>query len=132
MRRTFTPAELQGDLTLIQCGSLFNSDFYRSAFEAQVGLRLGPKGDVPPRKWVYVKTGTEATLALAEQLLRNVDDLLSAGPQFRPLIYHPRTLRKRVMSVAKTCDVLCVAPVPSLSPGPTVSHPGSGGKSGSG
>lgn len=89
MRRSFSTFELSGEIEALLCGGLFKSEFYRSAFETQVDLRLGRPASGEERSWTRVETGVEASLAIAERLFDGRDHFSDLEPTYRPFVFHP-------------------------------------------
>lgn len=87
LRRFFSQDQLASGLNLVQCGGLLSNDFYRTAFESQVDMRLR-SGVAKPGKlaWNRVTTGVAGCLKLAEKLTVGDDELVQMEYQFRPLI----------------------------------------------
>lgn len=94
LQRRFSTDRLAAGLVLVQSGSLLTNDFYRSAYENQLRLRLGSLGpDSPSISWVNTRTGIDAALRLAGRLatgkgLADDDSGLSEG--LRPVVAHYR------------------------------------------
>jgi N-acetylglucosamine kinase-like BadF-type ATPase len=87
MRRRFSSAEISQGATIVQCGSLLANDFYRTAFESQVRMRLSAgTGTSEAIKWEPTKNGLSAVMNLARRLPGDVTDLLECSTKFRPVI----------------------------------------------
>lgn len=70
LRRRLEPEQFSRGLTLVQSGSLLSHDFYRNAFENQLNLRLGSLSPQDaPVTWINTRTGIDASLMLAQQLV---------------------------------------------------------------
>jgi N-acetylglucosamine kinase-like BadF-type ATPase len=87
LRRFFSQDQLASGLNLVQSGGLLSNEFYRTAFESQVDMRLR-SGTVKPIKlaWNRVTTGVAGSLRLAEGLTVGNDEFVHIEQQFRPLI----------------------------------------------
>ncbi|MCG5431987.1 hypothetical protein LV457_06740 [Mycobacterium sp. MYCO198283] len=87
LRRRFTLEELSRGLKLVQCGSLLNNYFYRSAFEAQIEMRLRSGFESQVRiEWDRALTAEGACLALARRMSSEHRDLVRLPIEFRPTI----------------------------------------------
>lgn len=92
LQRRFTSDHLATGLVLVQSGSLLFNDFYRSAYESHLQLRLGSLGpDAAPINWINTRTGIDSALRLARRLATNGDltrgnDGLPVG--LRPVVAH--------------------------------------------
>jgi N-acetylglucosamine kinase-like BadF-type ATPase len=87
LRRQFQRSELADRLRVVQCGSLLGNQFYRTAFEAQIAMRLL----VPDHKqaqfdWHRVITAGDATVQLARDLSACADQYLELDQAFRPAV----------------------------------------------
>ncbi|MCF6389366.1 hypothetical protein L2K20_20530 [Mycobacterium sp. MBM] len=87
VRRRFTADELAGGIRLVQCGSLLNNVFYRSAFESQIEMRLrvGFEKQVAIT-WDRALTGTESCVNMARKLTVSQLDIMRLPVEFRPSI----------------------------------------------
>lgn len=87
IRRRYSKEEIQKGLSLVQCGSLLANDFYRTAFESQVRMRLAAGLTGPETlRWTYTKNGIAAVMNLAQKLPNWPEDLLRGSLTFRPVI----------------------------------------------
>lgn len=86
VRRRFSRDDMEAGFSVVQCGSLLLSDFYKAAFEAQVQMRLGSGTDSMAIEWIQAKNGIEASMALARRLEGDVSDLMQVAPEYRPVI----------------------------------------------
>jgi N-acetylglucosamine kinase-like BadF-type ATPase len=86
VRRRFTPEQLEAGLTLVQCGSLLANDFYRSAFEGQVRMRLASGREEAGITWLRTKNGIESVMNLAQRLPTDTTDLMQISTGHRPAI----------------------------------------------
>lgn len=87
IRRRFSQDDLSDRVpTLVQCGSLLANDFYRSAFESQVRMRLSPGREGETISWLRTKNGIEAVMNLAQRLPGDTSDLLEVSLTYRPAI----------------------------------------------
>lgn len=90
IRRHFSPERQAEGLSLIECGGLVSNDFYRSAFEAQVEMRLLSGAAQPAEiSWKKVGTGVAAAINLARELAEQENDLMDVDLTFRPVIVRP-------------------------------------------
>lgn len=89
LRRTFGRDELGRGIKIVECGSLLGNEFYRSAFEAQVEMRLRSGSDHHASiQWTHVVTGTEAAVNLARGLADSSWSFTEIPAPFRPLVVH--------------------------------------------
>lgn len=87
VRRRFTVDELWAGIRLVQCGSLLNNVFYRSAFESQIEMRLRSGFDKQVVvTWDRALTGSASCVALARRLAAPHIDLMRLSVEFRPSI----------------------------------------------
>lgn len=86
LRRRFESVELEGGLRVVQCGSLLANQFYRTAFEAQVAMRLLVSNHEAQFQWNRVITAEEAAVKLARGLAANADQHLGLDLAYRPAV----------------------------------------------
>lgn len=85
IRRRLTTDELAGGIRLVECGSLLNNPFYRSAFESQIDMRLRSGLEKPVAiSWDRALTGSGACVALARRLTEPHLDIMRLPVEFRP------------------------------------------------
>ena len=87
VRRRFTADELSQGIRLVECGSLLNNVFYRSAFEAQIEMRLrsGFEKQVAIT-WDRALTGSASCVSLARRLTAPHLDIIRLPVEFRPSV----------------------------------------------
>ncbi|MGA5541348.1 BadF/BadG/BcrA/BcrD ATPase family protein [Mycobacterium sp. NPDC051198] len=87
VRRRFTADELSDGIRLVECGSLLNNVFYRSAFESQIEMRLrsGFERQVVIT-WDRALTGSESCVNMARRLTAPHLDIMRLPVEFRPSI----------------------------------------------
>lgn len=87
VRRRLSSDELASGVRLVECGSLLNNLFYRSAFEAQIEMRLRSGQEKPVSiTWDRALTGSGACVALAQRLTKPHLDMLRLPVEFRPSV----------------------------------------------
>lgn len=87
VRRRFTAEELSAGIRLVQCGSLLNNLFYRSAFEGQIEMRLRSGFDQRVSvTWDRALTGSESCVNMARRLRQPHLDIMRLPVEFRPSI----------------------------------------------
>lgn len=87
VRRRFTIDELARGIRIVECGSLLNNPFYRSAFESQIEMRLRSGFDKQVVvSWDRALTGSASCVALARRLASSHIDLMRLAVEFRPSI----------------------------------------------
>jgi N-acetylglucosamine kinase-like BadF-type ATPase len=87
LRRALSLRDLAAGIKVVQCGGVLGSEFYRSAFETQVEMRL--RSESPLRadvRWQRVPTAVEAAVNLAKSLRESTDDILALANAFRPAV----------------------------------------------
>lgn len=87
LRRRLATDQLEDGLSIVQCGSVFESPFYRSSFEAMVSISLyGTTDTADLIHWEPVGDGREAASRLAHTVHHDPDTLLNVHPRYQPLI----------------------------------------------
>lgn len=88
LRRHFQRTELADGLHVVQCGSLLANPFYRTAFEAQVTMRLLTLDHEHHARfnWQRVITAGEAVIRLASDLSMDAELYLELDFAFRPAV----------------------------------------------
>jgi N-acetylglucosamine kinase-like BadF-type ATPase len=87
LRRVFTKDERATGLELLECGSLFWDDFYRSSFERRIEENWGSGGEQQGAlEWKRVRTGVKPAMTLARSLATDPARFTTLDPAFRPAV----------------------------------------------
>lgn len=87
VRRRFSADELADGIRLVECGSLLNNQFYRSAFESQIEMRLRSGFDTTVAiSWDRAPTGSRSCVVMAHRLNQPHLAIMRLPVEFRPSI----------------------------------------------
>lgn len=87
IRRRLAADDIDDGLSILQCGSVFSSTFYRSSFESMVSISLYGTTDTSEIiRWESVEDGRDAALTLARRLESAPESLQDIDDRYLPLI----------------------------------------------
>ncbi len=87
LRRRLAHERIDDGIEIVQCGSVFESAFYRSSFEVMVSISLYGTADTASLiQWRPVGDGRAAALTLARVVASQPESLQDVAPQYQPLI----------------------------------------------